>query len=89
VFLLKLIDDLFEHYRSRLSGDEDDIDILALAVLEQLNDGEILEHIKEMSEMELRSFFAMYIVESLKAKFSETNPSQVKEPFHSDHRNIH
>ena len=86
---MKLIDDLFEHYRTKLTGDDEDIDILALAVLEQLTQKDIVEHMMEMDEMELRSFFGLYITEMLKAKFAETNPAQTKETFHSAFRNLH
>ena len=89
VFKMKLIDDLFEHYRTKLTGDDEDIDILALALLEQLNQGEILAYIEEMDEVELRSFFGLYIMETLKAKFSESGTSHPKEGFFSDFRNIH
>ena len=89
VFWMKLIDDLFEHYRTKLTGDDEDIDILALALLEQLNQSEILSYIKEMDEVELRSFFGLYIMETLKAKFSESSTSHPKEGFFTDFRNLH
>lgn len=86
---MKLIDDLFEHYRTKLTGDDEDIDILTLAVLEQFNHKEILEHILEMDEVELKSFFGLYIMETLKGKFSEVNPTQSKDPYLPHYRNIH
>lgn len=89
MLILKLIDDLFEHYRTKLTGDDEDIDILALAVLEQLNHKEILEHILEMDEVELRSFFGVYIIETLKGKFAEANPAQSKDAFLPHFRNVH
>ena len=33
---MKLIDDLYNMYRNKLTGDEEDIDMLTFAVLEQL-----------------------------------------------------
>ncbi|WP_407949813.1 DUF6154 family protein [Peribacillus faecalis] len=89
MFNLKLIDDLFEHYRSKLTGDDEDIDILVLAVLEQLSKEEILEYVTEMDELELRSFMGVYITETLKEKFALTNPASTKDPSSHDFRNIH
>lgn len=86
---MKLIDDLFEHYRSKLNGDDEDIDILVLAVLEQLSKEEILEYVTEMDELELRSFMGVYIMETLKEKFALANPADPKDPSSSDFRNFH
>ncbi|MGM9923119.1 MAG: DUF6154 family protein [Bacillus sp. (in: firmicutes)] len=87
---MKLIDDLFEHYRTKLTGDDEDIDILALAVLEQLDQKDITEYILEMDEVELRSFFGLYIMETLKGKFADQNNSaQSKDSYYPHYRNIH
>ncbi|MGM9927579.1 MAG: DUF6154 family protein [Bacillus sp. (in: firmicutes)] len=85
---MKLIDELFEHYRNTLTGDEEDIDILVLAVLEQLSKEEILEYVMEMDEVELRSFMGVYITETLKEKFSLINQASSKDetpPFRNFH----
>nr|WP_042345128.1 DUF6154 family protein [Bacillus massiliigorillae] len=87
---MKLIDDLFEHYRTKLTGDDEDIDILALAVLEQLDQKDIIEHILEMDDVELRSFFGLYIIETLKGKFADANnPTRSKEGYPSQYGNLH
>lgn len=86
---MKLIDDLYEHYRTKLTGDDEDIDILTLAVLEQFNQKEILEHILEMDETELKSFFGLYIMETLKGKFAEGSATQTKGNYSAHFRNLH
>ncbi|MFS0780460.1 DUF6154 family protein [Bacillus sp. 1P06AnD] len=87
---MKLVEDLFEHYRTKLTGDDEDIDILTLAVLEQLDHKEILEHILEMDEMELRSFFGLYIMETLKGKFAGSKAASPKDPsYFSSYRHLH
>ncbi|MGN1402106.1 MAG: DUF6154 family protein [Bacillus sp. (in: firmicutes)] len=86
---MKLVDDLYEHYRTKLTGEEEDIDILALATLEQLDRTDILENIQEMDDMELRSFFGLYIIELLKAKFAEPNAHRPEDDYFTDYRNIH
>ncbi|MGM9929954.1 MAG: DUF6154 family protein [Bacillus sp. (in: firmicutes)] len=87
---MKLIDELFEHYRTKLTGDDEDIDILTLAILEQLNQKDIVEQIMAMDEVELRSFFGLYIMETLKGKFaSEANPAASKETYLTNFRDVH
>ncbi|WP_050616152.1 DUF6154 family protein [Bacillus testis] len=87
---MKLVEDLFEHYRTKLTGDDEDIDILTLAVLEQLDHKEILDHILDMDEVELRSFFGLYIMETLKGKFAgvESVPAKNKS-FNHSYRYLH
>ncbi len=71
--MMKLIDDLYNMYRNKLTGDEEDIDMLTFAVLEQLNREEILELIQEMDDQELTNLMGLYIIESLKGKFAQSN----------------
>ena len=89
MFTLKLIDELFEHYRSKLTGDDEDIDMLVLAVLEQLSKDEIVEYIMKMDEVELRSLLGIYITETLKGKFALANSAGSKDETPTTFRNIH
>ncbi|MEK4028386.1 MULTISPECIES: DUF6154 family protein [Bacillaceae] len=66
---MKLVDELFEIYRGKLQGTEEDLDMITLAVLEQLSQKEILNIIKELNEEELAYFFRLYLFEALKQKF--------------------
>ncbi|MFK2824739.1 DUF6154 family protein [Bacillus sp. B190/17] len=66
---MKLVDELFEIYRGRLQGTEEDLDMITLTVLEQLSQKEILGMIKELKEEELAYFFRLYLFEALKQKF--------------------
>ncbi|KIL75721.1 DUF6154 family protein [Bacillus badius] len=66
---MKLVDELFEMYRGKLQGTEEDLDMITLAVLEQLSQKEILSIIKELNEDELTYFFRLYLFEALKQKF--------------------
>lgn len=72
---MKLIDDLYNMYRNKLTGDEEDIDMLTFAVLEQLDRKEILELIHEMDDQELTNLMGLYIIESLKGKFAQNHIS--------------
>ena len=85
---MKLIDELYNMYRNKLSGDEEDIDMLTFAVLEQLNRHEILELLQEMDDQELNNLLGLYIIESLKGKFTRDSIGDSSvHPYPS--RNIH
>jgi len=71
VFYLKLVDELFEIYRDRLTGDDEDLDIIALAVVENNSRQELLNIVKEMNDYELHFFISMYLTETLKDKFAK------------------
>ncbi|RFU66294.1 hypothetical protein D0466_01600 [Peribacillus glennii] len=83
---MKLIDDLYNLYRNKLTGDEEDIDMLAFAVLEQLDRKEILDLLHEMEDQELNNLLGIYIIESLKGKFAKEGLEDTR-PAH--YRNIH
>lgn len=85
---MKLIEELYNLYRNKLTGDEEDIDMLAFAVLEQLNREEILELLQEMDDQELNNLLGIYIIESLKGKFTQDSMDEVK-PTSFQQRNIH
>ncbi|WP_203361412.1 DUF6154 family protein [Bacillus sp. REN10] len=67
---MKLVDELYEIYRGRLQGSDEDLDMITFAVVEQLSNNEIFSIINEMSEDELHSFFRLYLFEALKEKFN-------------------
>jgi len=68
---LKLIDEIFEMYRGKIRGTQEDFDIIAFTILEQLDRGELISMVKDMSEDELAYFIRLYIVESLKGKMTQ------------------
>lgn len=68
---MRLVDELFEMYRDRLTGDEEDLDIIALAVVENNNRQELLNIVGEMTDYELHFFIGMYLTETLKEKFAQ------------------
>lgn len=68
---MKLIDELFELYRDKLSGEEEDLDMITFAVLEGYNHDDLLEIVKDMNEYELQYFIRLYMLETLKGKFAQ------------------
>ncbi|MBS4173896.1 DUF6154 family protein [Bacillus sp. FJAT-49736] len=68
---MRLVDELFEIYRDKLTGDEEDLDMIALAVVENNNRNELLNIVKEMTDYELHYFVSLYLTETLKEKFAQ------------------
>lgn len=67
---MKIIDELYELYRNKLTGDEEDIDMLAFAFLEEMNREDLLNIIHELNNQELYDLMGLYLIESLKGKFA-------------------
>ncbi|MFE4143404.1 DUF6154 family protein [Peribacillus simplex] len=86
--VLKLIEELYNMYRDKMTGDEEDIDMLTFAVLEQLDRKEIFELLQEMDDQELTNLMGLYIIETLKGKFAQNSMNDTK-PTHFPPRNIH
>ena len=77
---MRLVDELFAMYRDKLSGDEEDLDVITFTVLEHYNCEELMGIIKDMDEFELQYFVRMYLLETLKGKFAQY---EGKSPYHS------
>ena len=85
---MKLVDELYELYRNKLTGDEEDIDMLAFAFLEEMTREDLLRLIQDMDEQELYTLMGLYLIESLKGKFAKEDYGQRTSPI-INHRNIH
>lgn len=59
---MKLIDELYELYRNKLTGDEEDIDMLAFAFLEEMNREDLLNIIKDLDNQELYDLMGLYLM---------------------------
>lgn len=85
---LKLVDELFELYRDKLTGDEEDIDMLAFAFLEEMSREDLIHIIKELDTQELYDLIGVYLIESLKGKFAQEEYGQQRTSLFQS-RNIH
>ncbi|PKG22242.1 DUF6154 family protein [Niallia nealsonii] len=68
---MKLVDELYNLYKNKLTGDEEDIDMLAFAFLEEMSKEDLLHIIQELNEQELYDLMGLYLIESLKGKFAK------------------
>ncbi|WP_071461283.1 DUF6154 family protein [Bacillus massilinigeriensis] len=85
---MKLIDELYELYRNKLTGDEEDIDMLAFAFLEEMTRDDLIKLIQELDTQELYNLMGVYLIESLKGKFAQDEFGQHPAPLYPS-RNIH
>ncbi|QOR65965.1 cytosolic protein [Cytobacillus suaedae] len=86
---MKFIDELYEMYRHKLTGDEEDADILAFSVLEQLDRDDMITLIEELSDQELYNLVGFYMIEKLKAKMAREEFGDTKAVPNDGVRNIH
>lgn len=77
---MRLIDELFEMYRDKITGDEEDLDMITFAVLENYSRDELIDIIKEMNDYELHYFIRLYLLEMLKGKFAQLQSEKENEP---------
>lgn len=77
---MRLIDELFEMYRNKITGDEEDLDMITFAVLENYSRDELIDIIKEMNDYELHYFIRLYLLEMLKGKSAQSQSEKEKEP---------
>ncbi|MGG1480630.1 DUF6154 family protein [Bacillus smithii] len=59
---MKLVDELYELYRGRLQGTEEDLDMITLSVLEHLSRKELLDIIHDLPDPELEYFFSIIFI---------------------------
>lgn len=85
---MKLVDEIYEFYRHKLTGDEEDIDMLAFAFLEEMTREDLLGIIQDLDKQELYDLMGLYLIEGLKGKFAQEEYGQRKAlSFHE--RNLH
>ncbi|WP_044747713.1 DUF6154 family protein [Bacillus alveayuensis] len=77
---MRFVDELYEYYKDRLTGDDEDIEIVTLSILEELSRNDLLKLIKEMDDEELMTMISLYFIEHLKAKMSEEGIGRTKMP---------
>lgn len=68
---VKLIDELYEAYKDKLTGDEEDADIIAHSVIEELNSNDLISLLKELPYDELAGLVGFYISGKIKRKMAK------------------
>lgn len=79
---MRLVDELFAMYRDKITDDEEDLDMITFAVLEHYDRNELMGIVKDMNDHELQYFIRLYLLETLKGKFAQ---SEEKDHYSSRH----
>jgi Mg/Co/Ni transporter MgtE len=85
VGMMKLVEELYEIYRGKIRGTDEDLDMIALTILEESSRQELLNIIEEMDNEELQYFIRLYILETLKEKLTSSDHANQ----HNYRRNVH
>ncbi|WP_338083662.1 DUF6154 family protein [Bacillus mesophilus] len=85
---LKLVDELYEMYKHHFTGDEEDVDIIAFSVLEQLNRKNMFNLLSELEDQELYDLVGLYLIEGLKGKLAKEGLLPMKD-VSQEKRTIH
>ncbi|WP_456277906.1 DUF6154 family protein [Bacillus sp. AK128] len=85
---MKLVDELYEMYKHHFTGDEEDIDIIAFSVLEQLNRKSMFNLLNELEDQELYDLVGLYLIEGLRGKLAKEGLLSMKDVNH-EKRTIH
>jgi hypothetical protein len=88
VTILKLVDELYEMYKHHFTGDEEDVDIIAFSVLEQLNRKNLFNLLSELEDQELYDLVGLYLIEGLKGKLAKEGLLPMKDT-NQEKRTIH
>ncbi|MEH7238916.1 DUF6154 family protein [Bacillus sp. JJ1562] len=86
---MKIIDEIYEMYRNKLTGDEEDADIIAFSVLEQFGREDLIDLLSDLTDQELRNLVGFYMIENLKAKMARDGIGQSKMMTVDELRDIH
>ncbi|MEK5441442.1 MULTISPECIES: DUF6154 family protein [Fredinandcohnia] len=86
---MKIIDEIYELYRDKLTGDEEDADIIAFSVLEQFEREDLIDLLRDLTDQELRNLVGFYMIENLKAKMARDGIGQSKMMTINELRDIH
>jgi hypothetical protein len=68
--LVKIVDELYHLLGTEAQLNEEELDMLTFAVLDVYNRKDLLRLVGEMTDEELHYFIRLYLVESLKGKFT-------------------
>ncbi|WP_028403430.1 DUF6154 family protein [Ectobacillus panaciterrae] len=80
---MEFVDKLFEFYRDRLTGEEEDAEIIVASLLGEMEREDVLDLIQEMDDEELYGLIGFYLIKSLKARIAKEELNENELPkFH-------
>ena len=72
---MKFIDDLYNLYRDHLTGDEEDAIAIVVGILQEHDEEDMLNLIKQMDELEVFQMLSMFLVEMMRRKMAKEGVS--------------
>ncbi|WCK53939.1 DUF6154 family protein [Aneurinibacillus sp. Ricciae_BoGa-3] len=68
---MKLIEDIFNLYRDRFTGNDDDVMTVVMGILQEQNKEAMIDWISDMQESEIYQMLGLYLMEMLRIKLLE------------------
>jgi hypothetical protein len=75
---MKLVNDIYNLYRDKLTGDEEDVPAIVMSLLHGQSKEELLQWIQEMQESEVYQMLGLYLMEMLRIKMAEEGIGDVR-----------
>lgn len=75
---MSFVDEIYEKYKSQLTGDEEDAIALVLNLLQGHKREELLSKINEMADYEIYQMLSIYLIEALKVKIAKDDIEEIK-----------
>lgn len=68
---MKLVNNIYNLYRDKLIGEEEDVTTLVMGLLHERTKEELISWIDEMQETEVYQMLGLYLLEMLRLKLTE------------------
>ncbi|AMA71957.1 MULTISPECIES: DUF6154 family protein [Aneurinibacillus] len=75
---MKLVDNIYNLYRDKLVGEEEDVPAIVMSLLHGQSKEELLQWIQEMQETEIYQMLGLYLMEMLRMKMAEEGVGDVR-----------
>ncbi|MFT9849030.1 DUF6154 family protein [Aneurinibacillus sp. REN35] len=75
---MKLVNEIYNLYRDKLTGDEEDVTAIVMSLLHGQGKEELMQWIEEMNENEMYQMLGLYLMEMLRVKMAEEGARNVR-----------
>jgi len=86
---MNFIDEIYELYRKKLTGDEEDAVALVLNLLEDHNRSDLMKMVNGMEDEEVFQMLAMWLIEMLKVKMAQEELGNIIYKSESSNSTLH
>ncbi|CEH27703.1 hypothetical protein AM501_16985 [Aneurinibacillus migulanus] len=83
---MKLVNDIYNMYRDKLTGDEEDVTAIVMGLLHGQSKEELMQWIQEMQDTEIYQMLGLYLMEMLRVKMAEEGVGSVRPENTRQHR---